>query len=85
MIAQSGIYFAPGVCGRTAEANSEITMSSRRPQSVLPLLPLARLPLALLAWGAIGAIGNSAQEATDKPLYLVARPELRNPFFQSRD
>ena len=54
-------------------------MSSRRPRSILLLLALVLLSLA---WGAIGASGGAAQEATDKPLYLVARPELHNPFFQ---
>jgi len=54
-------------------------MTSGRPRSVLLSFPLVLLPLALLAWS---AIGGAAQEATDKPLYLVARPELRHPFFQ---
>jgi len=65
-----------------AEANIEISMSFRRPRSVLLLLPVALLPLALLAWGAVGVSGGAVEESTDKPLYLVARPELRNPFFQ---
>jgi putative AlgH/UPF0301 family transcriptional regulator len=56
-------------------------MSSGGPRSALPLLPLALVPL-LLGLAAIGGTGGAAQEAEDKPLYLVARPELRNPFFQ---
>jgi hypothetical protein len=51
-------------------------MSSGRPRSAFLLFPLA---LVLLLLG-LAAIGGAAQEATDKPLYLVARPELRNPY-----
>jgi len=80
MIAHSGIYFAVSVCGRRmAEATIEANISSGRSRSVLVLLPLALLLFVLIAWG---AAGGAAEEATDKPLYLVARPELRNPFFQ---
>lgn len=75
-----GIYFALGNSDRrTAEAKIEISIHSERSRPALLLVPLALLVLALAAWG---AGRDAAQEATDKPLYLVARPELRNPFFQ---
>lgn len=81
IIAQLGIYFALGVCGaRTAEAKIEIGMSPGRPRSVL-LFFFSSLVLVLFLL-ALGALGGAAREATDKALYLVARPELRNPFFQ---
>jgi putative transcriptional regulator len=68
------------VCGRrTAEAEIEISVSPGRPRSVLPLFPFV---LFLLALCALGGIAGVAQDATEKALYLVARPELRNPLFQ---
>lgn len=71
------------MCRRWApEAKIEISISSGRPRSVLLPFLLSLLPLAWATTGAIGALGGAAQKATDKPLYLVARPELHNPFFQ---
>jgi len=67
------------VCDRRkAEAKIAADITSGRSRGVLLLVPLALFLLALTAWAA----GGAAQEATDKPLYLVARPELHNPFFQ---
>ena len=57
----------------------KISMSPGGPRSAFPLFALGAFVLALLA---VGGIAGVAQEAAEKPLYLVARPELRNPFFQ---
>jgi putative transcriptional regulator len=39
--------------------------------------------IVLFAFVGIGSIGGTAQEGGDKPLFLVARPELADPLFQS--